>query len=115
MSFIKTQAAEEMQTHNFLKEIIRNTFAINEENDSAMKLLSIGGMSKAVSLFTEKDDKKSLQTMIQQQIKKTVEKANALEVDNKVRAHHMLSRILLISEYTIFFTKFYLPIYFSVK
>ena len=40
-------------------------------------------MSKAVSFFTEKDDKKSLQAMIQQQVKKTIEKANALEVDNK--------------------------------
>jgi hypothetical protein len=49
---------------------------------------------KAVSFFTEKDDKKSLQAMIQQQVKKTIEKANALEVDNKARAHHMLSRIL---------------------
>jgi hypothetical protein len=47
-----------------------------------------------VSFFTEKDDKKSLQAMIQQQVKKTIEKANALEVDNKARAHHMLSRIL---------------------
>ena len=47
MSFIKTQAAEEMDTHTSVEEIIRNTFAINEENDSAMKLLSIGGMSKA--------------------------------------------------------------------
>ena len=100
MSFIKSQAAEEMETHTSVEEIIRNTFAINEENDSAMKLLSIGGMSKAVSFFTEKDDKKSLQTMIQQQVKKTVEKANALEVDNKVRAHHTLSRILLNSKYT---------------
>ena len=94
MSFIKTQAAEEMETHTSVEEIIRNTFAINEENDSAMKLLSIGGMSKAVSFFTEKDDKKSLQAMIQQQVKKTIEKANALEVDNKARAHHMLSRTL---------------------
>ena len=62
-------------------------------------------MSKAVSFFTEKDDKKSLQAMIQQQVKKTIEKANALEVDNKAQAHHMLSRILLNSEYTIFFTR----------
>ena len=51
-------------------------------------------MSKAVSFFTEKDDKKSLQAMIQQQVKKTIEKANALEVDNKAQAHHMLSQIL---------------------
>ena len=41
MSFIKTQAAEEMETHTSVEEIIRNTFAINEENDSAMKLLSV--------------------------------------------------------------------------
>ena len=62
----------------------------------------IGGMSKAVSFFTEKDDKKSLQAMIQQQVKKTIEKANALEVDNKARAHHMLSRILQLRIYDFF-------------
>ena len=51
MSFIKTQHAEEMETHTSVEEIIRNTFAINEENDSAMKLLSIGGMSKVRNIF----------------------------------------------------------------
>ena len=109
MSFIKTQAAEEMETHTSVEEIIRNTFAINEENDSAMKLLSIGGMSKAVSFFTEKDDKKSLQAMIQQQVKKTIEKANALEVDNKVRFriynffHEILFTYLLFCKLKYFY------------
>ena len=40
-------------------------------------------MSKAVKFYTEKDDKKVLQVMIQKQIAKQVEALNSLEVDNR--------------------------------
>ena len=53
MSFIKTQAAEEMETHTSVEEIIRNTFAINEENDSAMKLLSVSDSTHTKKVFLE--------------------------------------------------------------
>ena len=40
-------------------------------------------MSKAVKFYTEKDDKKVLQVMIQKQIAKNVEALNSLEVDSR--------------------------------